>query len=251
MSESARGALSPELLARVRQCHVDGVVPIAILDIDLTLVDNAPRTREVFRRFALGRQGQWEGAERAARDAMEMPLVFSVRENLAALGITEPELAKAAFEAWLEGFFSDELCRLDVALDGAPEAVERLIAMGVTVVYLTARISRMREGTVARLSELGFPMTTVGTILIIKEDHSVDDVTFKQDALSWCGSLGRVVLAADNEPVHINNMATRFPEALALHVDTRHSPNAPEPIDGVRVVPSLLVGVSEHHEERP
>ena len=78
----------------------------------------------------------------------------------------------------------------------------------------------------------------------MKEDAKQGDGEFKAQALDWIGNLGRVVLCADNEPGHINQMRAVFPDALALLVQTRHSPGAPAIADGVVAVPGLREGIT-------
>ncbi len=226
--------LSAALSARV------GAVdhPVAVLDVDLTLVENAPRTRALLADFCLARCP--ELADRAAT----MPLVFSIARNGAALGLPEPLLAELpAF--WLRTFFDPAYLRHDVLLEGAREAISHLRAAGVTVVYLTARPSTLAAATAASFEALGLPLGVAGTALVTKDDPRTSDGAFKQAAFAWIARLGQPVLVADNEPSHVNAMARAFPSALAVHVATRHSDGAPalEPV--VTSQPSLLGAITD------
>jgi hypothetical protein len=211
-------------------------VPLALLDVDLTLVENAPRTRALFADFCRNHCPELEAR------AWTMPLAFSVLKNAEALGIPE-HLRGAAFDHWRRTFFAPEYLVHDVALEGAVAAVETLIEAGVTVVYLTARPSRLAAATVQSFQNLGFPLGVAQTLLVTKHPESMADQDFKQQALGWLGRLGEPVLVADNEPAHVNAMHAAFPGALAVHVATRHSEPAPPLMPAVVAVPRLCDAV--------
>ena len=235
--------LDNALATRVRTIRANGRVPIAVLDIDLTLVENAPRTRAIFRAWLQSLGDRWEGAEAALARVDTMPIVFGVMENLTRLGVVEEALQREGFRFWLKAFFDGAMCRHDVPLSGTLEVVQSLRTAEVTVAYLTARPASMREGTVESLARLGFPVCTVGTLLVMKPDMTITDEAFKEGALGWLTELGDVILAADNEPSHCNAMRAAFEGARVLHVNTRHSASAPSLSAGVDVVAALSDGV--------
>lgn len=196
---------------------------VAVLDVDLTLIENAPRTRALLADFCrLHVPGDAALIERAA----SLGLVFSIQRNAIALGLPE-HLIPAVFPFWRTAFFDPGYLKYDHALDGAAAAVNALRAADISVVYLTARPSSLAAATVASLAELGFPIGVVGTTLVTKDDPAESDHDYKARALGWIGRLGRTILVADNEPLHVNAMHAAFPDALAVHVNTRHSSPAP------------------------
>ncbi len=230
------GGLPDGLQAGLRQRVDRADHPIAVLDVDLTLVENAPRTRALLVAFC-----KMHCPDLIAR-AEAMPLVFSIARNAEALGLPEPLRAKVpAF--WWETFFHPDYLAHDTLLDGAAEAVGTLRAAGVTVVYLTARPSSLVAATSASFATLGLPLGVAGTALVTKDDPQVSDHAFKAGAFGWIRRLGQPVLVADNEPSHVNAMAAAFPDALAVHVATRHSEPAPPLAAGVQVSPSLLAAI--------
>lgn len=216
-----------------------GEEPLALLDVDLTLLDNAARNRAIWADFAHSLRGRWSGAEAAVAAAATMPIVFGVLDNLATLEIPGA-LRQDGLRHWIKAFFSDRYLGLDTALPGALEAVLRLREAEVTVVYLTARPSRMVAGTVSRFVELGFPVAVPGTVLAMKPRPRDDDGEYKAGALDWIGRLGTPVLCADNEPGHVNAMHRRFPQAVSVLADTRHSAGAPPLEPGIARIASLL-----------
>lgn len=226
-------------LARVHAATAAGRNPVAILDLDLTLVENAPRTRAVLRDWLATLDDPRRDEALAFVDTM--PLVFSIRDNLAAVARSlgregDAELLRHGLSHWRKGFFDPANLVHDVALEGAPEAVTDLVAAGATVVYLTARPSALAAGTVDRLRALGFPIAEPAALLVTKADPAEGDEAFKVRALAWCGRLGEVVLCAENEPSHANAMHRAFPGALTVLIDTRHSLPAPEPASAIRRV---------------
>ena len=231
--------MNAQLQQAIEVVRRDGDLPIAVLDVDLTLVENAPRTRAILRDYALSLQGTWGHAEEASELANSMPLVFSIVENLRSLGLESDEEIRGGVNFWRDTFFTDEYCLLDEPLPGAVEAVQTLHQAGCTVVYVTARTSSMLTGTISSFRTFGFPIGVTGTVLTLKESHAQTDKAFKAEALSWVSSLGTVVLCAENEPAYINLMHARFPDAFSLLVDTRHSPSAPDLETGVKRIESL------------
>ncbi|MGM0575710.1 MAG: hypothetical protein ACQEXJ_08285 [Myxococcota bacterium] len=237
------GDLLPEIAEAVERVRRAGREPLAVLDVDLTLLDNASRSRGIWSEWLHRVRDRLPGAEEAMVRAQTMPMVFGVKRNLAWLGVEDPDLVKDAVSFWLDAFFSDRWCRLDTALPGAVDAVLALREADVTVVYLTARPATMVEGTTARFRELGLPVAGPGTSLVMKQDRSERDGDFKARALGWIGRLGDPVVCADNEPGHVNAMLEAFPGALALQVGDRHSGGAPPLAAPARRVQRLIDGI--------
>ncbi len=217
-------------LAGIAACSDRAAHPIVVLDVDLTLIENAARTRSLMVDFVCAQAsgGALAEAEREAlvERALTMPLVFSIRDNVAALGL-DPMHHKALLSYWREAFFDPRRLVHDTALPGAVDAVQALSAAGATVVYLTARLATMAAATVEHMARLGFPIAVPGAVLVTKPDPAMRDEAYKTQALGWIARLGEVVLCADNEPSHCNAMHAAFPDALTVMVTTRHSEPAP------------------------
>ena len=94
--------LGPRLEALRAAVDPTGRSPLALLDIDLTLVENAERNRAIWRDWMRSLIGRWPGAERAAEQAATMPIVFGVQQNMETLGVREPALQREGFKFWLE-----------------------------------------------------------------------------------------------------------------------------------------------------
>lgn len=235
--------LAPWVAHAASEARIRGRTPIAILDVDLTLVDNAPRNRAIWASWLHGIRGAWPGASAAALRAQTMPIVFGVRENLAALGVKDPALVELGFRYWLDAFFTPRFAAHDVALAGAVDAALALRNQDVTLVYLTARPIRLHAATVEKFGELGLPLGGPGTLLVMKDSATEGDGAFKTRALDWIGALGHAIVCVDNEPAHVNAMHLAFPAARAVQVETRCSADAPPLASGVHRAPSVLAAL--------
>lgn len=226
-------------LARGAASLAAGRHPLAVLDVDLTLVENGPRTRRLLADFVRAREDLTVSEREAAVGRAEgMPLAFSIQKNVLALGL-DPALTADALAFWRRAFFDPARLADDVALPGAVDAVAALRAADVSIVYLTARPRALAAGTVAALATMGFPVAEAGAVLVTKDDPREADHAYKARALRWIGRLGEVVLCADNEPVHANEMHAAFPDALTVLVATRHSEPAPPLAPAIVRVPDL------------
>ena len=123
---------------------------------------------------------------------------------------------------WEQHFFSPEAVLWDDALPGAAEWVRHLHATGALIVYLTGRTENIRSHTETALKNHDFPYD--GCTLMMKPNAEMVDHVFKENALERIAEMGQVRLGIDNEPIQINHLADRFPDALAIWMDTDHSP---------------------------
>lgn len=233
----------PEWGQRIRSAvreRVGTASPLVVLDLDLTLVDNTPRTRQILAQFLLARPMPASERERALEAAWTGPIRFSIVENLKTLGVSADDGVEQGVAFWRERFFSDDFCRYDVPYAGAVEACRALWGLGATLVYFTARPqAEMGRGTVDFLIRYGFPVLGPRALLVMKDDPEQSDSTFKAAAAAEVARWGRVVGAVDNEPGHCNAWQTAFDGAAVAWVRTRHSPGAPALESGIAVVDHL------------
>lgn len=232
-------SLAPALTRAIAAALAEGRAPLALLDVDLTLVDNAPRSRAIFTDWVASLRGHWSGFEAAIARVGTLPIVFSAEANLRALGVTDEALLRDGLAHWWRAFFTARYALLDTPIPGSIEAALALREAGATLVYLTARPASLADATVTRLRELGLPVAVPGALLVTKDDAAEADRSFKERALGWLGTVGRPVIMVDNEPGHVNAMRAVFPDAHAVLLETRHSPGAPPLAPGVTRAPRL------------
>ncbi|HEY0137004.1 MAG TPA: HAD family hydrolase [Nannocystis sp.] len=219
----------PQALAqiseRVTAERATGKTPVVVFDLDHTLYDGRPRTLVILAEFAATLP---PAQARHAAAIQSIPLrgvAYLLKDTLAAAGVNDPQVVAAAEAYWKPRFFSDAYVDLDVPLPGAAAYVQDLWRRGALVVYLSGRNAEaMLTGTTASLQKWGFPVGVRGAQLILKPTFAEPDETFKQASLDHITSLGSVVASFENEPGNLAAMATRWPAAAHVFLDTDFNP---------------------------
>jgi len=228
---------SPEqsevLAAALARAEEAGPGALAIFDLDGCLLDNRARQVHILREFA----AQHDVPEiYAVRD--EHFVDWNLKNTLALAGVPEARTQRfypLLHEHWWRCFFSDEYLVFDHAMPGAVGVVKAVRALGLKVMYLTARYENVRDGSWACLQRWGFPTEGEGISLVMKGDPDLDDDVAKVDAVARLHASGPV-LFFDNEPANVNSMRRRFPEAMIVFVETDHSPR---PIEAHPALPRV------------
>ncbi len=231
-----------EVLGEIQRVRGEkGGRPIVLLDIDLTLLDNRERTRHILRDYLMASARSESAKVSALQELERRQIVYSIQENMAALGVEGDEFRQSGLPFWMERFFSDRYARFDVPYPGAPAACQRMRAEGAVVVYLTGRyVDTQATGTVDSLRHYGFPIAEMGTQLVMKTSRSESDTDYKRRATSELRGYGEVVAAVDNEPGHCNTMASLLPSARVAWMDTMHSGKGGELSEGIAPIQSFL-----------
>jgi hypothetical protein len=218
-SPGEQGRILAAALARARSMRGG----VAVFDLDSTILDNRPRQARILQDF--GRAAGLPSLLDAGPDDWRG---WDLEAALLAAGLKRSEARHhyAAFRRfWAERFFTSAYCALDVPLPGAPEFVRAVADAGATIAYVTGRPHWMEDGTLEVLRRHGFPLPDgVRAHLLMKPGDGLTDDAWKAVAREAVDGLGRVVLAFDNEPTHVNAYARAWPAALAVHLDTDHSP---------------------------
>ncbi len=197
---------------------------LLVFDLDSTVFDNRPRQARIVREF---------GAARGLPALLQcQPWHFTsgwdLRGATTASGLSakESETIYADLKAfWQERFFTSDYCRDDIEIVGAPRYLHALDYAKARVIYVTGRHEGMRVGTEACLERCRMPMPSAGghVQLFMKPELRDDDDAYKREAHAHLKSMGTVLAAFDNEPMHINDYAAKFPEAIPVHLATDHS----------------------------
>lgn len=208
--------------------------PVAVFDLDDTLLSTAVRHLRILREFASRPEVRSRGPETAwTLGRIEAQVLrYSITDTALAAGVRDPELLKDLRAFWMDRFFANDYLLGDEPLAGAPAFCRDLRERGATVVYLTGRDESMRRGTLACLSRHGFPDPDgAGARLVLKPAFDTPDLEYKHEAVARVASWGAVAGAFENEPAHVNLFRDAFPEARVFFLDTKHSgkPVAPHP----------------------
>jgi hypothetical protein len=219
-----------DVLERVVQERAAGRVPTVLFDIDSTLVSTKPRNAAIAREFAsVGAELHPAVARLASCGPEEMGWLVS--DALRARGCDEPEVLEAMMAYWFTRFFAGDVLVHDVEVPGAVAYARAVHEAGALVYYLTGRDApNMGEGTVASLTELGFPLWRGRVVLHLKPHHDLPDRAYKSDALEDVRShLGPVVATFENDPGNANLFAGAFPDAIHVWMQTECAPDADAP----------------------
>jgi hypothetical protein len=219
-----------ELVGRARTLAAvsDGPRPVAVFDLDGTLMDNRPRSAAIFRELADRWVERHPEEAKKIRDAKPDELAYAISDSLTRLGVQHPDLVEEAGEFWRQRFFHDAYLVHDVPTPGAASFVHALYEAGANIVYLTGRdLPLMGLGSWMSLRDLGFPIGVVGTELVCKPEASMNDETFKHDVAPTLRRLGEVFASFDNEPGNCNLFARVYPRCASVLLDTQHASGAP------------------------
>lgn len=222
-----------QVLERARAAGPKGLV---IFDLDSTVFDNLPRQARIVREY--GQQKHLKALETC--QPFHFTSGWDLTGALVALGLP-PEEAKGHQQElkrfWGARFFTSDYCRDDIEIVGAPRYLHEVVKTKARIVYVTGRHEGMREGTVACLAKCRMVLPGEGAQLLMKPKEVQDDDAFKRTAHTLLADLGTVLAAFDNEPMHVNDYALRFTDALAVHLATDHSGRPVKLQDAVVSVP--------------
>lgn len=236
---SADQTYRPEILSqsvrRVAQSAHQGKKPVVIFDLDDTLINTRLRNLRIITEFARlpGVRAAFPHESKIAGSLRAEDMKYALAETFSAKNISNPEFQRQAVDYWKARFFTDEYTAEDVPNAGAPAYAKEIHLAGATVIYLTGRdLPGMGRGTEANLLKHGFPLGK-RAILMMKPNFEMDDLVFKEQALTQIEQMGIVVAAFDNEPANVNLFHRRFPGADTVFLDTIHSSRPDVPDSGV------------------
>ncbi len=224
------------LVAALARVRASGPRPIAVFDLDSTVLDNRPRQAAILRAY-----GRAVGLSAVRRARPELFATWDLARALRAAGLGQAQARRhvGPFRRfWRERFFTSRYCRLDVPVPGAPAFVRAIRAAGARVAYVTGRPAQeMRAGTLRVLRRFGFPLPDGAEVsLLMKPGVSLLDDAWKAMAREEVEKRGAPVLVLDNEPAHVNAYARAWPRALVIHLDTDHSDR---PVEVDPAIPSV------------
>lgn len=191
-------------------------------DLDSTVFDNRPRQARIVREY--GMETQLPALTQC--QPWHFTSGWDLRGAMKSCGLS-PEEADAKYPQlkafWQERFFTSEYCRQDIEIVGAPRYLQALVSVGARLVYVTGRHEEMRDGTQACLERCGMPQPDGVVELLMKPRLADSDDEYKRRAHAQLRTMGTVMAAFDNEPLHINDYAAQFETAIPVHLATDHS----------------------------
>lgn len=197
---------------------------LLVFDLDSTVFDNRPRQALIVREY-----GAAKGIKALTQcQPWHFTSGWDLRGAARSCGIAEPEVERMypdlkAF--WQQRFFTSEYAAHDIEIVGAPRYLHSLDHVKARVIYVTGRHEAMRAGTEACLKRCGMPMPSAGGhVQLLMKPHLPDsDDAYKRETHAHLKTMGTVLAAFDNEPMHINDYAVHFEQAIPVHLATDHS----------------------------
>jgi hypothetical protein len=225
----AAGDLARRIDERIRGDCESGLVPQIVLDLDGTLFDNVPRTKQILLDQSRSLFGPDAGITTTIEGLAEEAFEYNPVDTLRKHGIEdEPTLVRLR-EAWARAFFGSDYLLHDAPLNGGVAAARAWWEKGAELNYLTGRhVPDMYLGTSRSLHDAGFPIGTIRTQLLMKPAFDLNDVDFKIETVPLIRRKGPIVLIVDNDPRVLNPLAGEVPEAISVMVRTLHPKDAPE-----------------------
>jgi hypothetical protein len=231
------GDLARQIDERIRRGRDRGQVPQIVLDLDGTLFDNVPRTKQILFDQARALFGGDAPITRTIRDLAEEAFEYNPVDTLRKHGIDDEETLRRLREAWARQFFGSDYLEHDAPLDGAVDAARAWWDQGAELNYMTGRhVPEMYLGTCRSLHEAGFPIGTIRTQLLMKPVFDLNDVEFKIATVPLIRRKGPIDLVVDNDPRVLNPLVRAVPEAIAVMVRTLHPKDAPTLAGGIPTV---------------
>jgi hypothetical protein len=208
-----------------------------ILDLDGTLFDNVPRTKQILLDQAERIFGKGAEIIKTISGMSEKAFEYNPVDTLKKHGIEDDAVLVLLREAWAIQFFGSAYLSHDIPVEGAVEAARVWWERGAELNYLTGRhVPEMFLGTCRSLHDAGFPVGTIRTQLLMKPMMDLEDVAFKVETIPEIRRKGPIALIVDNDPRVLNPLSETVPEAISVMVRTLHPKDAPELREGIPVV---------------
>jgi len=216
------------LIAKIEKTAADGHDPIVVLDLDGTLYNNSHRTLRLLQEYAHQHGPSQPDLVKAVDKLAPDDIRYRIADTLNEAGISDEHVHEEAQKYWFDRFFTNEYLTFDLPSPGAVEFVHLVHEAGGVPAYLTGRDApNMLIGTLEALQRDGFPVGTVSTRVILKEDFHTPDHDYKERVITSLKRMGTVVGAFDNEPGLCNLFQQSHPEASVFWLDAPHAPNPP------------------------
>ncbi len=201
----------------------DAAGALVVFDLDDTVFSTNDRHLRILREYAELVEPKAPEAAALLRAIQRESLRYQIVETAKDAGLDDA-LVKDLKDFWFARFFQNGYLLEDGVIPGAPAYCAAVAAAGGTIVYVTGRDERMRDGTERSFARHGFPEPGGKSIrLILKPRFDVQDFAFKQETLARLAEMGRVAASFENEPLHVNMFREAFPKGRHFLLETKHS----------------------------
>ena len=201
--------------------NLSGKKPVAVFDIDSTIMDTAPRNYQILKAAV----SKFPFLKTAFSKIQHEDIGWNILHSLDPENRLSRERREKIHFFWKERFFQNEWLKHDSPYRGIIDILNWLLQNHITLVYLTGRDEpNMKDGTMQSFRDHGLPVE--GDVhFFFKPDFDMDDLGYKESVFSHISLLGQVILAVENEPKNANAMANAFPDAEIALIRTVTTPD--------------------------
>ena len=218
-------------IRRVASQVREGITPIAVFDLDETLILTHGRKTLAIREVLPSLQARFP--EEIARsfptlspsDLLKLPNAYDLEALFASFGIHNREFTTSVMKAMLPVYLSSKFMDFDSEVPCATSFVRELMRAGAYPIFVSSRYqSTQGVATQENLLQLRFVDAEIGYSLILRDD-GVSSIDFKRaafkaihDIKSINGQPASTALVFENEPENLNAMSDAFPTADAFFI---------------------------------
>lgn len=217
-------------LKAVENFSKEGLVPIAIMDLDETIINSHTRKalsyleaindteirKKYFKFVNLSKK-----ISPSFLESLKNPYNFN--ELFEALGIRDKKYSKEVFEKMLKLYLTDKYMEYDQATPGAEFFIRSILNNGGFVYFVSSRyIDTQGKGTSISLQRLGFVKDSEQYKIVLRK-RGTKSIDFKNNSYimikktkKLMGKPVKVLLLLENEPENMNEMIRIFPKAIPL-----------------------------------
>lgn len=219
-----------QLSARMQATQALGIAPLAVLDLDETLVISTARTFFSFQQAfeTLNAKYPNEVAKTRAlqlRDYERLANHYDYSALFRLIGVTNAAFIQEATTEMLKHYLSAEFMSYDREMPCATTMVRKFYSMGGGVIFVSSRFQKAQgKATIESLNRLGIIRPGDRYKLLLRPE-GMPSLEFKkksfawaQSVKEWAGKPAQIVLASENEPENMNAMLDSFPAALHYFV---------------------------------
>ncbi|MFH1415804.1 MAG: nucleoside monophosphate kinase, partial [Elusimicrobiota bacterium] len=217
-----------------------GDEPVAVFDINFTLLDNRGKMQRIIEEFAAENEDKYPDLKKQLVSLTEDKIVYDIKNSLRNIGLEDEKLLSEIEEYFFEKFFRGEFRDYDRPVPGAAEYVNRLHDMGVKIIYLTGNWESFRDTRAADLEKFGFPLDEKSVLMMKPDDDRSKTHVFKPIEIKTINE--PVIAVFDDQPAVLNEIKKQLPAIKNLvFMDTIHISGSPQLDPGIEKISHYAV----------
>jgi phosphoglycolate phosphatase-like HAD superfamily hydrolase len=223
-----------QFAAHLHQWQTHHQTPVAVLDLDETMIHSAKRKTESYGRVLIDHQNTelaiYAKETKTAyqyfstygeRLIRSLPNQYDSTALFHLMGIQNPDFVKTVDGLMISVYLSSEFLADDTAYDGAHEFLNLIYQAHGKVFFVTSRYADTQtQATVDNLNAQG--LFHADQSVAVLRNRGEDSLAFKTRVFAQIkaglGTSESVVVVGENEPENLNAMMSAFPAATPIFV---------------------------------